>query len=217
MNRRTQALIGVTVLLLGVGVYALGFLSQESTVRYVHDLHADPQAHSHGAYTVLGIPQPRLLANQGNAANPDFDAATLSAVRWKQEGTAYVATLSFAIRPATDGWTWHLHNVTKTTGSATVVTDSWANGTLPAGGLVFQVDDFETGDTVWAWFGGALRDPILPKPSQLTGHLRDDLPRGALLFDVEPDGFTVGCSSKFLPDDIKARYDPDGDGYADGS
>jgi hypothetical protein len=221
MNPRTQAIIGVTVLMLGVGVYALGFLASETTVRYVHDLHADPAAHMQKTYTVLGIPQPPTLANQGGATNPAFDEATVTAVRWREtgagrEGTVYVATLRFTIASAGDGWTWFLHNTTKTTGSATVVAESWQNGTLAPGGVIFQLDDFETGDTVWAWFDGPLRDPILPKPSQLTGNLRAGLPPGALLYDVEPDGFTVGCSSKFLPDDVRAEYDPDGDGYADG-
>lgn len=214
MQRRSQAIIGLTILALGVGVFSLGLLSEESTVRYVHDLHDDPAAHGTGTYTVLGIPQPRTLANQGDAANPEFHEATVSAVRWQEGGATYVATHTLSAHDDDGTRHWSLLNETRGTGSTAVVAHAWTNWTQPAAGILFQVQDFESGQRVWAVFEGVLREPILPKPSQLTGRLLE-APQGALVYGVDPDGFTVGCSSKFLPDDVAAQYDPDGDGYAD--
>lgn len=226
MNRRTQALIGATVLLLGVGVVALGFFEDESTVRYVEDLHADPDRHTAGTYTLLGIPQPRELHTAGSDGaervepNPAYENRTVDAVRWSGDGTTYISTHTLTVEgPDEDGTShWTLQNETRRAGQADLAfppqQTAW---TVTGDHQVFRIEAFAAdGDdkaVVWGVYKGPLRDPVQPKPSQFEGRLMADLPDGALVYDVE--GLTVGCSSKFLPPDVAEEYDEDGDGYTD--
>lgn len=227
MNRRTQALIGATVLLLGVGVVALGYFEEETTVRYVEDLHADPDGHSAGTYTLLGIPQPPELHTAGAdgtervEANPAYANRTVDTVLWSHDGTDYLSTHTLTVDgPDADGTThWTLRNETRRAGHADLAfpptEESWAVTGLHTVFRIqaFQADGASEPAVVWGVYKGPLRDPVQPKPSQFEGRLAADLPDGALVFDVEE--LTVGCSSKFLPPEVAEEYDQDGDGRTD--
>ncbi len=214
MNRRTRAIIAATVVVLGIGVVALGYFEDESSVRYVADLHTDADAHSDGSYTLLGIPQPETLP--GDRPNPEYDNAVVSHERATDGDRTLLITRTTTVEQTAPGkHTFTVNTTTRATDSNAVIDESTTTWTLEGDVQVFQVDDFETGQTVWAAFGGVLNGDIQPKPSQLQGHLAPHAPSGLLLWMVEPDGYTVGCSSKFLPDEVADEYDADGDGYTD--
>lgn len=215
MNRKTRAIIAATVIGLGIGTIALGYLEDESTVRYVSDLYVPANGLDSGSYTLLGIPQPMELPD--GSPNPNHINTTGTFRSWTgDDGTEYITWITVsANQTANDEWTF-LATERTTTRSSTeqvgpLVTHEWV---LVGDHQVFQVWDFESGQRVWAAFGGVLNGDIQPKPSQLQGRLAD-APDGVLVWLVEPDGYTVGCSSKFLPDDVKDDYDADGDGYTD--
>lgn len=211
MDRKTRAIIAATVVALGIGVVALGYFEDESTVRYVADVHNDPDALAAGSYTLLGIPQPEEIPT---GANPEYAPVIHVATR-VEDATTYRITSTSTVDEVEPGLhRFTIHRVTTTASSQEVLEESNTTWDLVGDLRVFQVDDFETGQTVWAAFGGVLNGDIQPKPSQLQGH-RAAAPDGLLLWDVEPDGFTVGCSSKFLPDDVADEYDADGDGRTD--
>ncbi|MGB0652675.1 MAG: hypothetical protein ACPGQL_05695 [Thermoplasmatota archaeon] len=203
MQRRTQLLIGLTVVALGVGVVALGALESESTVRYVEDVLDTPQAHERGTYTLLGVPQPAELPAPGGTTqpNPDYANQTVTLVPWTtQDGRRVVSTHTVTVEIRDGGSHWHLQNVTHELGRpepiAPAVEHSW---TVTGPHLVVRIQNFAYGETparhIWGVFEGSLRDPIQPKPSQFEG--RVSLEHGTPVYVV--DEYTAGCSSKFLP------------------
>lgn len=225
MNRRTQAIIGATLALLGIGVVALGYLEDESTVRYVGDVLAEPTAHASGTYTLLGVPQPPTLqvaASDGSTEvrpNPDYAPETRHTTMEERDGRLVQVTRVVTVEgPDAQGAT-HWSLATTVRDPSTGATDGEPPRTWSVTGthLVFLIEGFPDGDgaspTVWGVYHGTLRDPIQPKPSQFEGRLAADVPEGALVYEV--DTYTAGCSSKFLPPDVAAEYDEDGDGYTD--
>lgn len=217
MNPRTWTLIGATVVVLGLGVLALGLVEQESTVRQVGQVVTAPEGYTAGTWTLVGVPQPATVpvfaeGAVGKAPNPAFaDApnATKRVVLWEQEGRPMQSVHRVEME-ARDGAThWRHTNTTRTAGGEDPVSIANATWTITGAHTAFPIEGFQKGDVdeawVWAVYDGTLRDPLQPKPSQFTGrlmtHLPDGtpLPDGVLLFDVET--YTAGCSSKFLPDD----------------
>lgn len=195
MNRRSQLIIGITLVAMGVGVYALGLLEEESAVRYVENLHDDPEAHMAGDYTLLGIPQPEIA----------------SAVYQIKTGTI-LTTYETTLVSHVDGVA--TFNITMTSRNTNeelpflVETSQWNTEAEH----VFVVDGFGDAGSVWALYDGVLPEELRPKPSQLQGALIT-APEGVLAYRV--DLLTVGCSSKFIPEENRAEFDADGDGYAD--
>lgn len=223
MNRRTQAIIGVTVVLLGAGVVALGFLDDEATVRYVADIIEDPNGHASGKYTLLGVPQPRELAVIGSDGagatqdNPSFVNETTRVVGWHRGGTLFVSTLTVTVEgPDAAGVShWSVRNETREAGRPALVGPATQhNWTITGPHLVFLIEGFidSNGDTpaVFGVYRGTLREPMQPKPSQFQGHVMTSLPDGspvpgdALVYWVEE--YTAGCSSKFLPPEAREEY-----------
>lgn len=199
MKRATQAIIGTTMLLLGAAFVLWGLLDEESNVRQVEAVLADPQAHTNGAYTVMGIPQVNGTAERHH--------------RWTtQDGVDVVTTLTLhAVRQATgpgpetsaEHTTWTLRNRTVATGTGTVLADANTTWTLAGPHQVFLVENFHTDSNprqaLWAIYAGTLREPLQPKPSQFTGQV--SMQHGVPLLMVEE--VTVGCSSKFLPEEYQ--------------
>lgn len=230
MNGRTQLLIGLAVVLLGVGVVALAFVGGEDKVRRVEDLVSDPGGHTRGDYVLLGVPQPQTVPLTGasgvvQAPNPAWANATSSTVRWSDAtGTYYSTRVVSASTDTTDSatqvvhWTWR--NETRRLPSDTALAFPAQERTwTTTGAAAFTVSAFDDGDgdtpRVWALYGGPLKDPMQPKPSQFTGHLAATLPDGSpvpdgvLVYEVEE--FKAGCSSKFLPPEEKARLEDAGE------
>lgn len=225
MNGGTGLIIGLTVIALGVGVVGLGFLEQEGQVRYVHDIVADPSAHATGSYTLLGMPQPPTLTGTGEGgqkevANPGYRDQTRQVVRWWQDGVQHFSTLTLRVDLGDGTSHWSLQNQTRAPEHPDLAfPTTYENWTVQRPHVVFLIQGFEdrNGDTpyVFGIYEGVLRDPVQPKPSQFRGHVATQLPggapvpTGALLYHV--DEYTAGCSSKFLPAEVRDDYadDPD--------
>lgn len=197
MNRRSQLIIGIALIAMGIGVYSLGLLEQESTVRYVTQLQEAPADHESGEYTLLGIPQPS------------------ESTVWFQDKTGTTLTSTEATLASHENGVaqWNVTATVQATDKQTpeaVTTATWSTEATH----VFPVQDFgEHGQSVWVVYDGVLPEELRPKPSQLTGHLIPGTPDGLLVFRA--NDLTVGCSSKFIPEESRAEYDADGDGYAD--
>ena len=212
MNRGTQAVIGATVILLGVGFVALGAFEDEQTVRHVDEVLADPAAHSAGAFTLIGIPQPETLKQQdGPAPNPQRGNETRWLDAWSDGGVVMHSTHTTRVFVEPERSVWHHTNRTQVAGQPNTAT--WTNSTWTIDGphTVFFIDGFidANGETpsLWGVYEGTLRDAVQPKPSQFQGRITTHwegtvLPDGALLYHVTE--FTAGCSSKFLPDEYEA-------------
>jgi hypothetical protein len=230
MNGRTQLLIGLAVVVLGLGVVALAFLEDEASVRRVEDLVARPDRHDSGTYVLLGVPQPPEVPLTGStgvvlAANPGWANATSSTEAWTHGSSTYYSTrVVSATADATDPtgqtfhWTWR--NETRRLPSDPQLAFPAEERTwTTTGARAFTVQAFDDGDgdtpRVWALYGGPLKDPMQPKPSQFTGRLATALPdgspipEGALVYEV--DEYKAGCSSKFLPPEEKQRLEDSGD------
>jgi hypothetical protein len=230
MNGRTQLIIGLAVVLLGLGVVALAFAGGEDNVRRVEDLVTRPGAHERGTYVLLGVPQPRqvpVTASSGIVLqdNEAWTNTTSSTVRWSQDGSTFYSTrvVSAAV-DMTDAtgktihWTWR-NETRRLPTDAQLAFPADERTWTTTGAQAFTVQAFDDGDgdtpRVWALYGGPLKDPMQPKPSQLTGHLARTLPDGSpvpdgvLVYEVEE--FKAGCSSKFLPPEEKARLEDSGD------
>lgn len=226
MNGRTQLLIGLAVVLLGLGVVALAFVEDEASVRRVEDLVASPGRHTQGPYVLLGVPQPAKVPVTGAAGvaladNPDWTNATRSTEAWTRDGEAFHSTRTVSVRVdgAATHWTWR--NETRRPGDPALAFPAQERAWTTTGADAFTVQAFDDGDgdtpRVWALYGGPLKDPMQPKPSQFTGRLATTLPDGSglpvpeglLLYEV--DEFKAGCSSKFLPPEEKARLEDSGD------
>jgi hypothetical protein len=226
MNRRTQLLIGVALLALGVGAWALSLAEGEGNVRRVEDLLAEPSRYGSGEHVLLGVPQPPLVPvvdAQGKtlADNPEWSNATAHTVRWTDaDGTPWYSTRTVTVEVGADEVRWTYRNETRVLPAdplpayePTVL--EWTT----AGDRAFAIQAFHdaTADTprIWGVYAGTLKEPMQPKPSQFTGNLLTTLPDGrpvpdgALIYDVQD--FKAGCSSKFLPPEEKARLEASGD------
>ena len=225
MQRRTQLLIGLAVVALGVGAWALGLAEGEGNVRRVEEVVAEPGRYGSGSTVLLGVPQPELVpvaAAEGTVlrSNPGWSNSTATTVRWTDAGGAtWYSTRSLTVEDANGLTHWVYRNETRALPSdpepaMAPVTVEWTT----SGGRVFAIEAFHdaTQDTprIWGLYGGVLKDPMQPKPSQFTGHLLTRLPDGrpmpdgAFVYGVEE--FKAGCSSKFLPPEEKERLDRSG-------
>lgn len=221
MNGRTRVLIGLTLIALGGGVVALGYVGGESNVRYVEDLMARPDRHEAGSYLLMGVPQPEFVPITGASGvelsdNPQWSNTTATTVRWSDDNSTWFSTRSVSAETLATGETgWTYRNETRALPSdATLAfpptTVQW---TTTARERAFPVQAFDDGDgdspRLWALYSGPVKDPMQPKPSQFTGHLLATLPDGTPvpdgvhLFAVE--SYKAGCSSKFLPPEEKER------------
>lgn len=228
MNRRTQALIGVALVALGAGAWALGLADGGGSVRRVEDMVAEPARFSSGEHVLLGIPQPLqvpISAQEGTVLrdNPGWSNSTATTVRWTdQEGDAWYSTRTVTAvpDPAADVVHWSYRNETRRLPADPLPAyEPSVAGWTTTGGRLFAIEAFRdsTQDTprIWGLYDGTLKDPMQPKPSQFTGHLMATLPDGrplpdgALLYHVEE--FKAGCSSKFLPPEEKERLRETGD------
>ena len=226
MQRRTQLLIGLAVVALGLGAWALGLAEGEGNVRRVEDVVADPGRYATGSTVLLGVPQPPevpIAAAEGTVLrdNPDWANATSTTVRWTDtKGLTWYSTRTVQANVTEAGTHWTFRNETRRLPSdpepamaPQVVT--WTT----AGVRVFAIEAFRdaTQDTprIWGVYDGVLKDPMQPKPSQFTGRLMTTLPdgrpvpEGAFVYEVEE--FKAGCSSKFLPPEEKERLRESGD------
>lgn len=221
MNTRTRLIIGATIVLIGAGVVSLGFIEQEGAVRYVDDITERPNEHMSGTYTLLGMPQPRLLEGSVGEPQPNPDRAdTLDhVIRWEQDGRVHITTLSITVDEPGDGSSqWSLQNTTRIPSTGETLPATWLNWTIDRPHIVFQIQGFPDANgiqpTIWGVYEGVLRDPVQPKPSQFEGRVTatiDDitLPDGAFVYHIEE--YTAGCSSKFLPPDVQEEYKDDPD------
>lgn len=214
MDRRTQAIIAGTIVLLGLGVVALGFIEEESGVRYVADMHEDPSGHAAGTYTLIGEVQPRLLPDGNGTENPAWQDTISWVMRDVRDGVSYLHTNELAAIQQDDGTIdWTLSSWSQRTDRSAPegdpVVHQWSSE-----GILFQVRDFETGQHVWA-VAQTVPGELFVKPSQMEGRLLGtlDVPEGALIFEV--DSMAQQCSSKFVPEDLRDEYDKDGDGLTD--
>ncbi len=221
MKVSTRLWIGGALLAVGLGVAGLGLLAGQSDVRQVADVVAAPAAHTHGHYTLLGVPEPPLvpvtsatgMQLERNDQAPD---ETVYVTAWDAGGQTYHSThrlraTSNETSHATHFW---FRNETRLAGhnelALPLIQSSWD---LP--GTAFAVRGFQSGAVeppqVWALYEGPFKDPLQPKPSQFVGQLMANLPTttatplpdGALVYHVE--SYTAGCSSKFIPPEEKNR------------
>ena len=229
MNRRTQVLIGLSLVALGVGAWALSLAQGEASVRRVEDVVAAPERFAGGEHVLLGVPQPARVpvsATEGTVLqdNPGWSNSTSSTVRWTDAaGNAWYSTRTVSVALSDDGALWTYRNETRRLPADPApdpafppVTAQW---TTPGSARAFAIEAFHdaTSDTprIWGLYGGPLKDPMQPKPSQFTGRLLATLPDGrpvpdgAFLYDVQE--FKAGCSSKFLPPEEKERLRESGD------
>ena len=228
MQRRTQVIIGVSLVLLGVGAWALSLAEGEAQVRRVEDLVAAPAKYGSGEHVLLGVPQPLQVpvsAQQGTVLqeNPAWSNRTATTIRWTNEdGETYYSTRTVTIEPSADGATTHWTFRNETRRLPSDPTPVWETTTFEwttTGSRVFAIEAFHdaTTDTprIWGVYDGTLKDPMQAKPSQFTGRLLATLPDGrpvpdgAFLYDVSE--FKAGCSSKFLPPEEKQRLEQSGD------
>jgi hypothetical protein len=225
MNRRTQVLIGLAVVALGIGAWAVGLASGSQSVQRVEDLEAAPAKYGSGEHVLLGVPQPPQVPVSAAAgtvlrANPDWSNATASTVRWVDgQGNAWYSTrtVSVALAGETAHWTYRNETRRLPADPQPAVAPVVVNWTT-SGGRAFAIEAFHdaTQDTprIWGLYAGLLKDPMQAKPSQFTGHLMTSLPDGrpmpdgAFVYDVQD--FKAGCSSKFLPPQEKERLQQSG-------
>lgn len=228
MNRRTQVLIGLSLVALGVGAWALSLAEGEAGVRRVEDVVATPSVFASGEHVLLGVPQPATVpvsASEGTVLrdNPEWSNATSSTVRWTDaSGNTWYSTRTVSVRLAADGAHWSYRNETRRLPADPQPDPAFpataAEWTTPGAARAFAIEAFHdaTADTprIWGLYSGPLQDPMQAKPSQFTGRLLTQLPDGrpvpdgAFLYDVQE--FKAGCSSKFLPPEEKQRLEGQG-------
>ncbi|HUR60979.1 MAG TPA: hypothetical protein VM286_01265 [Candidatus Thermoplasmatota archaeon] len=219
MRLRTQLLAAGAILALGAGTLWLAASSAEADVRFVEQVTADPASHTRGTYTLMGIPEPAQVPVTGPngtqlVPNPEFRNLTRTTSVWQRAGQVYYSTHTLGVRGDAFGTLWWFRNETRRSPTDQapafpVVTAEWHLG---AAGQVFPVAAFTDPEhqRVWAWYDRGTDSPLQPKPSQFTGRLLSilpdgtPLPAGALVYKVEQ--YTAGCSSKFLPPELQARY-----------
>jgi hypothetical protein len=219
----TRLIIGATVIALGIGMIGLGFLEQESNILQVHELLADPPAHSVGSWTLIGMPQPELLASVAGGAgqaNPAYNESLQHVIRWEGAAGTHISSITTTVRGPDDAGIsyWHLENRTRIPGSAAAATTTNASWQITAPHVVFQIHGFMEGGAppvIWGVYEGVLTTPLQPKPSQFVGKLSHTgpgaivMPGEAVVYMVEE--YTAGCSSKFLPPDVADEYADDDD------
>jgi hypothetical protein len=226
MNRRTQVLIGLSLVALGVGAWALSLAQGQASVHRVEDVVAAPSRFSSGEHVLLGVPQPETVpvsASQGTvpSGNPEWSNATSSTVRWTDpSGQAWYSTRTVRVAFAADGAHWTYRNETRRLPAdpQPAFPPAVVEWTTPSTSRAFAIEAFHdaSADTprIWGLYSGPLKDPMQAKPSQFTGRLLAALPDGrpvpdgAFLYDVQE--FKAGCSSKFLPPEEKQRLDGSG-------
>lgn len=211
MNRRTTFILVGILVVLGMGFYALGAIEQESQVRTVAEIQNDPDAHYAGSYIMVGFPEAqayRVVNDEQEVQfveNTHYQNTTLHAESWQQDGTYLLSTITTTVESVGDGsHRWLLVNTTRDIDTDVVVHERNASWVTPATEIVFQVRAFEDADNanpIWATYDGILPEGVTPRPSQLTGSFRGDLDDDARVWGVEV--YTVGCSSKFLPEDFE--------------
>lgn len=226
MQRRTQVLIGLAVVALGLGAWALGLAEGQSSVRRVEDVMAEPGRYSTGSTVLLGVPQPPQVpvdAAEGTVLrdNPGWANQTSSTVHWTDAaGAAWYSTRTLAVEADGDVTRWTYRNETRVLPADPLpATEPVVVEWTTTGVRVFPIEAFHdaTQDTprIWGIYDGVLKDPMRPKPSQFTGHLLATLPDGrpmpdgAFVYDVQE--YKAGCSSKFLPPEEKERLEESGD------
>jgi len=213
-------LIGLAIVALGVGAWALGLASGQSEVARVEEVQASPGKFASGDHVLLGVPQPPevpVSAAEGTVLrpNPEWSDATSSTVHWTDaHGDGWYSTRTVTVTTDGDAVHWAYRNETRRLPAdpAPAFAPTWVNWTT-SGGRAFAIEAFHdaTQDTprVWGVYAGVLKDPMQAKPSQFTGHLLTRLPDGspmpdgAFVYDVQE--FKAGCSSKFLPPQEKER------------
>ena len=226
MQRRTQVLIALSLVALGVGAWAIGLAEGDASVRRVEDLVAEPSRYASGEHVLLGVPQPPLVPvvnEEGKALadNPDWANHTAHTVRWVDDtGAVWYSTRTVSVRIDGDTVAWTYRNETRVLPADPLpayeaVVLEWTT----TRGRAFAIQAFHdaTADTprIWGVYSGTLKEDMQPKPSQFTGHLMTTLPDGrpvpdgAFLYDVQD--FKAGCSSKFLPPEEKERLEQSGD------
>ncbi len=224
MEKRTQAIIAATLVALGIGVLALGLLEDESDVRYVHDILANPDKHQDGSYTLLGVPQPPTVpaTAAGGATimepNPQWRNETRHvAAVWTHNGTpvqsVHITTVTVDAQTGISHWTFR--NETRSPGQSELIDSQESSWTLTQPHKVFLIQGFPDGTgtqpLLWGILEGGLKDPMQITPSQFKGRLMttlpdgNPLPPGALLYNTQE--YTAGCSSKFLPPEAKEQYE----------
>src|SRR5688572_4723092 len=119
MNRRTQVLIGLSLVALGVGAWALSLAEGEASVRRVEDVVAEPGRYAAGEHVLLGVPQPPLVPVVGDEGktlveNPEWDDRTAHTVRWTDEaGEAWYSKRSVDVRIEGETVHWTYRNETR--------------------------------------------------------------------------------------------------------
>jgi hypothetical protein len=212
----TLAIVAAAILGAGVATLWLAATEGEANIRMVEELLAQPAAHRHDSYVLMGIPQPERVPLTGPngtllAPNPAFNATTVATTAWTRDGTIHYSTHILTPRERDGRLHWSFRNETRLLPADPEpawepVTAEWVLG---APGEAFPVTAFRDGERqrVWAWYPKAPENPMQPKPSQFTGRVLDalpdgtPLPPGAVLYRVEE--FTAGCSSKFLPPELQ--------------
>ena len=226
MQRRTQVLIGLALVALGVGAWALGLADAGSAVRRVEDLQAQPGRYTSGETVLVGVPQPEevpVSASEGTVLrpNPAWSNATSSTVRWSDGNGTWYSTRTVSLVAVTEHATlWSYRNETRRLPAdpAPAVAPIVLTWSTPPQARAFAIEAFHdaTADTprIWGLYAGLLKDPMQAKPSQFTGHLLSTLPDGrpvpdgAFLYEVSE--YKAGCSSKFLPPQEKQRLEQSG-------
>ncbi|MFO1535053.1 MAG: hypothetical protein ABR586_05265 [Thermoplasmatota archaeon] len=219
MLLRTQLMAAAAVVAVGAGTLFLASTQGEASVRFVEQVTADPAAHTRGSYTLMGIPEPAQVPVTGPngtqlVPNPDHRGFTRTTAMWRSGGQPYYSTHTLEVHADSEGTLWSFRNETRRlpTDAQLVMPALTAEWRLGAAGQVFPVAAFQDPDhqRVWAWYDRAPETPLQPKPSQFQGrlltHLPDGtpLPAGAIIYQVE--SYTAGCSSKFLPPELQAKY-----------
>lgn len=209
MNQRTLMILVGIVLVLGAGFYALGAIEQESQVRTVAEIQHSPDAHFDGSYVLVGFPEAasqRIVTDDGSVESQEnalYRNQSVYAETWTLDGMFVISTITTSVAGQEDGaHHWVLQNVTRNIDTDEIVLERSSEWTTPATEIVFQIRAFEDVDNqqpIWATYDGILPEGVTPRPSQLTGSFRSDLDVDAQVWGVEI--YTVGCSSKFLPED----------------
>ncbi|MHB1260614.1 MAG: hypothetical protein ACYC2H_02735, partial [Thermoplasmatota archaeon] len=182
MNRRTQVLIALSLVALGIGAWALGLAEGEASVRRVEDVVAEPGRYAVGEHVLLGVPQPPLVPVVGEEGrtlvdNPDWTNETAHTVRWMDgSGQAWYSTRSVSVRLDGETVHWTYRNETRTLpADPQPAYDPVVMEWTTTGGRAFAIQAFHdaTADTprIWGVFAGPLKEPMQPKPSQFTGNL----------------------------------------------
>src|SRR5690349_1841221 len=169
MQRRTQILIGLAVVALGVGAWALGLAEGGSTVRRVEDVIAEPARYTSGSTVLLGVPQPEQVpvsAAEGTVLRPNeaWSDTVSSTVRWIDgNGSTWYSTRTVKVAQEGAALHWAYRNETRAlpadpSPAFPPVTMEWTT----EGQRAFTIEAFHdaTQDTprIWGLYSGVLKD-----------------------------------------------------------